>query len=81
MQRAMSLAVCSMHVKPKAALTAATINAACSLERGMLAGTVEPGKIADLAVIDAKTVDEFVTDLSVNLVHSVVKGGEIYYNR
>jgi imidazolonepropionase len=81
MQRAMSLAVYSMHVKPKAALTAATINAACSLERGMLAGTVEPGKIADLAIVEAKTVDEFVTDLSVNRVHSVVKGGEIYYNR
>jgi imidazolonepropionase len=81
MQRAMSLAVYAMHMKPKAALTAATLNGACSLDRGKTVGTVEPGKFADLAIVDAKTVDEFVTDLSSNRVHSVVKKGEIFYNR
>jgi imidazolonepropionase len=81
MQRAMALAVYTMRVKPKAALTAATLNAACSLDRGKTIGTVEPGKFADLAIVEAKTVDEFVTDLSANRVHSVVKRGEIFYNR
>lgn len=81
MQRAMALAVFAMRVPPKAALTAATLNAACSLGRGDTVGSIEQGKLADFAIVDAKNVDEFVTDLSSNRVHSVVKRGEIYYNR
>lgn len=81
MQRAMALAVFLMRTPPKAALTAATLNAACSLGKGPTTGSIEEGKIADLAIVEAKTVDEFVTDLSQNRVHSVVRKGEIYYNR
>ncbi len=75
MQRAMALAVYQMRCPPRAALTAATLNAACSLGRGDTVGTVEPGKVADLVFVDAPSVDAFVTDLSVNRVVGVVRKG------
>jgi imidazolonepropionase len=81
MQRAMALAVFTMRATPKAALTAATLNAACSLGKGETVGSIEEGKFADLAIVDAATVDEFVTDLSQNRVHAVVRKGEVHYNR
>ena len=80
MQRVMGLAVYSMRTPPKAALTAATLNAACSLGKGHTAGTIEEGKFADLAFIDARSVDEFVTDLSRNRVHAVARKGQMHYN-
>jgi imidazolonepropionase len=80
-QRSMALAVFMMRTPPKAALTAATLNAAASLNRADLVGSVEAGKLCDLALVDAKTVDEFATDLSSNRVHAVVKRGEIFHNR
>lgn len=81
MQRVMALAVFSMRAPPRAALTAATLNAACSLGKGHLVGSIEEGKLADLAILDARTVDEAVTELSRNRVHSVMRKGEIFYNR
>jgi imidazolonepropionase len=81
MQRAMALAVYTMRTPPKAALTAATLNAACSLGKGRTTGTIEEGKVADLALVDARSLDEFVTDLSSNRVHAVARRGEMHYNR
>jgi len=81
MQRAMALSVFTMRAPPKAALTAATLNAACSLGKGRTVGTIEEGKFADLALVDAAGVDEFVTDLSRNRVHAVVRKGAVHYNR
>lgn len=81
MQRVMALAVFSMRAPPKAALTAATLNAACSLGKGHLVGSIEEGKFADFAILDARSVDEAVTELSRNRVHAVMRKGEIYYNR
>ena len=75
MQRAMALAVYQMRCPPRAALTAATLNAACSLGRGDTVGSVEPGKVADLLLVDAPSVDAFVTDLSANRVVGVLRKG------
>jgi imidazolonepropionase len=81
MQRAMALAVYMMRTPPKAALTAATLNAAASLNRAEVVGSIEQGKLCDLACVDAKSVDEFATDLSLNRVIAVVKRGEVFHNR
>lgn len=75
MQRAMALAVYQMRCPPRAALTAATLNAACSLGKGDTVGSVEEGKVADLIFVDAPTVDAFVTDLSANRVVGVLRRG------
>ncbi len=54
----MSLACTQMKMTPAEALTAATINAAYSLNRGSEIGSLEPGKIADFAVHDAEDYRE-----------------------
>jgi imidazolonepropionase len=41
-----------MKMTPAEAITAATINAAYSLNRGDQIGSLEPGKIADLVIHD-----------------------------
>ncbi len=58
MRMIMSLACTQMKMTPAEALTAATINAAYSLNRGGEIGSLEPGKIADFAVHDAEDYRE-----------------------
>ena len=58
MRMIMSLACTQMKMTPAEALTAATINAAYSLNRGSEIGSLEPGKIADFAVHDAEDYRE-----------------------
>jgi imidazolonepropionase len=48
----LSLACTHMRMTPAEALTAVTINAAYSLGRGALIGSLEPGKQADFAIHD-----------------------------
>jgi len=58
MRMVLSLACTQMKVTPAEALTAATINAACSLSRGHEIGSLEPGKCADFVVHDAEDYRE-----------------------
>ena len=48
----LSLAATHMKMTPAEAITAATINAAYSLNRGAQLGSLEPGKVADLVIYD-----------------------------
>jgi len=57
------------------ALTAATLNAACSLGLGAEAGSVEPGKAADLVVLDVPGYRHLTYELGRNPVQAVVKAG------
>jgi len=54
MRMVMSLACTQMKMTPSEALTAATVNAAYSLNRGGEIGSLEPGKFADFVVHDAE---------------------------
>lgn len=58
MRMVMSLACTQMKMTPAEALTAATINAAYSLNRGHELGSLEPGKLADFVVHDAEDYRE-----------------------
>ena len=48
----LSLAATHMRMTPAEAITAATINAAYSLNRGAQLGSLEPGKVADFVIHD-----------------------------
>ena len=48
----LSLAATHMKMTPAEAITAATINAAYSLNRGAQLGSLEPGKVADVVIHD-----------------------------
>ncbi len=63
------------------ALTAATLNAACSLGRGARLGSIEAGKQADLVVLDVPNHKHLVYELGRNPVRAVVKAGEIVLER
>lgn len=63
------------------ALTAATLNAACSLDRGARLGTIEVGKDADLVVLDVPNHVHLVYEHGRNAVRAVVKGGDVVLER
>jgi imidazolonepropionase len=63
------------------ALTAATLNAACSLGSGDRLGTLEPGKEADLLVLDLPNHRHLTYELGRNPVRAVVKGGRVVLQR
>ncbi len=62
-------------------LTAATLNAACSLGRGERLGSIEPGKQADLLVLDVPSHLHLVYELGRNPVVAVVKAGRVVLER
>ncbi|MDT7809539.1 MAG: imidazolonepropionase [Acidobacteriota bacterium] len=71
----LSLASTHMKMTPAEALTAATVNAAYSLNRGERAGTLEAGKRADFVVHDCADYRELAYFFGVEHAHSVFVGG------
>lgn len=62
-------------------LTAATLNAACSLGRGGEIGTLEVGKCADVLVLDLENHRQLAYALGGNPVRAVVKAGRVAWQR
>ena len=77
----LSLASTHMRLTPAEAVTAATVNAAYSLKRGHLLGSLEPGKLADFAVHDCADYREVAYFFGVEHAHAVYAGGRLVYRR
>jgi imidazolonepropionase len=74
----MSLACQRMKMSPAEAMTAATINAACSLRRGAQLGSLEPGKAADFLIHEFQDYRELAYYAAVpNLPQVYVAGRRI----
>ncbi|HSF40561.1 MAG TPA: imidazolonepropionase [Thermoanaerobaculia bacterium] len=71
------LAVLKLGLTIEESLTAATLNSACSLGLGGEAGSIEPGKRADLVLLDAPNLLHLVYHYGINPVAAVVKGGRV----
>lgn len=71
------LAVLKLGLTIEESLTAATLNSACSLGLGEEAGSIEPGKRADLVLLDAPNLLHLVYHYGINPVAAVVKGGRV----
>ncbi|MGM7724544.1 imidazolonepropionase [Metabacillus sp. Hm71] len=71
----MNLACISMRLTPAEALTAATFNAACAINRQDKVGSLEVGKQADLVLWNVKNYQELQYLFGVNHVNSVWKKG------
>ena len=72
----LSLAATHMKLTPAEAITAATINAAYSLNRGAQLGSLEPGKIADFVIHDCEDYRELSYFFGVQHAWQVYSGGD-----
>ena len=70
-----------MRLTAAEAITAATVNAAHAIKRNERVGSIEPGKQADVVVLDAPNHRFLTYHLWVNLVDTVIKKGEIRYQQ
>ena len=76
MPMVLSLACTQMKMSPAEAITASTINAACSLGRGDMIGSLETGKLANFAVFDCEDYRELAYWFGVPQTHSVYVRGQ-----
>jgi imidazolonepropionase len=79
MQAVISLACSHLRMTPAEAVTAATINGAHAIGRAGRAGSLEPGKDADLIILNAADYREIPYHFGWNKVHLTMKRGVTIY--
>ncbi|MEW9109829.1 MAG: imidazolonepropionase [Cytobacillus gottheilii] len=73
----MNLACMNMGLTLEEVLTASTINAAYAINRGHLIGSLEPGKKADILILNVSNYKQLQYHYGMNHTHMVLKNGEI----
>jgi len=81
MQMMMTLAILKMKMTAAEALSAATINAAHSIDRAHEIGSLEIGKKADIVIYDAPNHRFFAYNYGINLAEKVFKSGKLVVER
>ena len=76
MQFVIALACRYLRLTPAEAISAATINAAHAVALGSQAGSLEPGKRADLVILDVPAYTHLGYRFGTNLVREVIVGGQ-----
>jgi imidazolonepropionase len=77
----LSLACTQLRMTPAEAIAASTINSAFSLARHKHIGSVEVGKLADIAIFDVDDYREIPYYFGMNTCHTTIKRGKIIYSR
>lgn len=77
----LSLASTHMKMTPAESITAATINAAYSLNRGAQLGSLEPGKIADVVLHDCGDYRELAYFFGLEHAWQVYASGALVFDR
>ena len=78
MQFAAALACRYLKLTPKQAIAAATINAAAAIGMEDRVGSLEPGKGADLLILDISDYRQIGYRFGTNLVNTVIKNVQIF---
>lgn len=78
MQFAAALACRYLKLTPRQAIAAATINAAAAIGLDEKVGSLEPGKQADLIIMDIPDYQQIGYRFGTNLVNIVIKNGQIF---
>jgi imidazolonepropionase len=78
MQFAIALACRYLRLTPAQAIVAATLNAAQAIGRADQIGSLEPGKQADVLILDVDDYRHLGYRIGGNLVKTVIKKGQIY---
>jgi len=76
MPMVLSLACTQMKMSPAEAITASTVNAAYSVNRGTRIGSLEPGKLANFVIFDCEDYRELAYWFGIPQTHSVYVRGE-----
>jgi len=77
----LSLACTQMKMSPAEAITASTVNAAYSVNRGDRIGSLEPGKLANFVIFDCEDYRELAYWFGMPQTHSVYVRGDCVLNR
>jgi imidazolonepropionase len=77
----LSLACTQLRMTPGEAISAATINPAYSLGREKQIGSLEVGKLADIAIFDVDDYREIPYYFGMNTCHTTIKRGQIVYSK
>lgn len=75
----LNIACCQLRLTPAEALAAATANAAAALDLHGRIGAIEVGFDADLVLLDAAGVEEWLYTAGRNRVRAVIKRGQVVY--
>lgn len=78
MQFSIALACRYLHLTPAEAIAAATINAAAAIQRADRVGSLEPGKQADMLILEVDDYRHLGYRFGTNLVDTVIKKGLVY---
>jgi imidazolonepropionase len=76
----MAIACRYQKLAPAEALQAVTINAAFATGIGAQAGSLEPGKVADLLILKTADYRSLMYEFGGNPIHTVVKRGRVHVN-
>jgi len=81
LQFVIALAARYMGLSPAQAIAACTINAAAAIDRDDVVGSLEPGKQADLLILEVDSYRHLGYRFGTNLVQRVVKKGKVAVDR
>jgi imidazolonepropionase len=80
MPMVLSLACTQMKMSPAEAITASTVNAAFSVNRGDKIGSLEPGKLANFVIFDCEDYRELAYWFGIPQTHAVYVRGDCVLN-
>lgn len=80
MQFVLALACRYLKLTPAQAIAAATINAAAAIQRDDSIGSLEPGKLAHLLILDTDDYRQLGYRFGANLVTTVIKNEQVISN-
>jgi imidazolonepropionase len=80
MQMMLALACRYMRLSPAEAIVAATLNSAHAIGVGDRVGSLEPGKQADLLILDVPSYRMLPYRYGANMVHTVVQRGRVVWS-
>jgi imidazolonepropionase len=75
----MALACFAMQMTFEEALSAATLNAACSVDRGDTAGSIEAGKAMDAVIVNGAAIN--LIRVGAPAIRAVIKSGKVVHAR
>jgi imidazolonepropionase len=79
MQAAVTMACWRLGMRIEEAISAATYNSAHALGCASRVGSLEPGKFADLVVLNTSDYHDLSANIGTNLVHLTMKRGKVIY--